>query len=254
MGFFDRIPLDGPNEYAIFSMTYFLAIILVLVLLYFTYRYLPLLKNRTWEKYIRVVLVVYMLYTTFNIYSFYYQNQLPWYRYIPEGTCGLSVILVSVMLLTRSKFLFKLMLFWSWGAFLALFAPNILEGPNYYFFYQFYLRHMLILIGVFYMMRVFDYQIQKSDYRIYVYVTLPLALLALMVNYLVNDPMNLNILFMMQPAIQGTPLDALYQLHPLVYSFIWIWIAVLFGYLYMLPFCKAEKIYEVTQIKSKVFK
>lgn len=248
MHFFDRIPLDGSDEYAIFSGTYFIALLVSLGVLYFAYRYLPKLKMHSWEKIIRILIAIYLLYTSINIYSFFYQNDLPWYRYIPEGTCGFSVILGVLMLMTKNRFLFKLMLFWSWGAFLAIFAPNIKEGPDYYFFYQFYLRHMLIVISVFYMMRVFDYKISKKDFRIYVYVTLPLALVGLMINYLVNDPQNLNILFMMRPAISDTPLDLLYQIHPLVYSFVWIWIAIIFGYLYALPFYSSEKEYKLFQM------
>ncbi|MFW6272897.1 MAG: hypothetical protein ACOC2U_03865 [bacterium] len=252
MRFFDRIPLDGSDEYAIFSGTYFMALIISLWALYFIYRYLPLLKTRPWERYLRIIMAAYIIYTSFNIYHFYYQNNLPWYRYIPEGTCGFSAILLAIMLLTKNKFIFKLLLFWSWGALLALFAPNIKEGPNYYFFYQFYLRHMLILIGVFYMMRVFDYKIRKSDYSIYVYITLPLSLVGLMINYLVNAPNNLNIFFMMKPAISNTGLDIIYQIHPLFYSFVWIWIAVIFGYLYALPFyAPKQEVFKIAFLKSK---
>ncbi|MFW5889367.1 MAG: hypothetical protein ACOCUD_03200 [Bacillota bacterium] len=252
MQFFDRIPLDGSDEYAIFSETYFIALIVSLGVLYFVYRYLPILKNRSWEKYIRIIIAVFIIYTSFNIYSFFFKNNLPWYRYIPEGTCGFSAILVAIMLLTKNKFIYKLLLFWSWGAFLALFAPNIKEGPNYYYFYQFYLRHILIVVSVFYMMRVFNYKIIKSDYRLYVYITLPLALIGLMINYLVYDPYNLNILFMMKPAISNTPLDLIYQIHPLLYSFVWIWIAVILGYLYALPFYSSEKVmYKLAFIRRK---
>lgn len=241
MQFFERIPLDGPDEFPLFSGPYFLALIISLVLLYLVYLHLPKLKYKSWEIYIRIAMALYLLYTSFNIYTYFYANSLPWYRYIPEGTCGFSVILAAILLVTKNRFIFKLLLFWSWGAFLAVFAPNIKEGPNYYFFYQFYIRHLLIVITVFYMMRVFDYRVERKDYLIYVYVTLPLAFAGLLINYLVNDPANLNILFMMKPAISNTPLDWLYNIHPLFYSFVWIWIAVILGYVYALPFYTKQK-------------
>ncbi len=241
MQFFDRIPLDGADEFSLFSGTYFIALVMSLVCLYLVYTHLPKLKNKSWTLYLRIAMAIYLLYTSLNIYSYFYANNLPWYRYIPEGTCGFSVILAAILLLTKNKFIFKLLLFWSWGAFLAVFAPNIKEGPNYYFFYQFYIRHLLIVITVFYMMRVEDFKVTKRDYGIYVYVTLPMALVGLVINYLVNDPENLNILFMMKPAISNTPLDWLYMMHPLVYSFVWILIAVILGYVYALPFYETQK-------------
>jgi hypothetical integral membrane protein (TIGR02206 family) len=235
MDFFNRIPINGADEYHLFTLTYFVALIVALILLWVAYSLLPKLKNFKYEKYIRYIIALYLLYTTINIDTFFWQNNLPWYAYIPEGTCGFGVLLAIYVLITKNRKAFVLLFFWGWGAFLALFAPNIKEGPNYYFFYQFYLRHMLLLISAFYMMRVFDYKIFKSDYWIYVYVTLPLSLFALGVRYAVGDNAYGNIFFMMRPAISNTPLDFFYQIHPLFYTFIWVIIAFIFGYLYGLP-------------------
>jgi len=232
MNFFNRIPINGADEYLLFTPTYFVALIVALILLWAVYLLLPKLKKFKYEKYIRYIFATYILYTTINIYTFFWKNNLPWYAYIPEGTCGFGIFLAAYVLITKNRKAFVFLFFWGWGAVIALFAPNIKEGPNYYFFYQFYLRHMLLLISAFYMIRVFNYKIFKADYWIYVFVTLPLSLIGLGVSYIIGDNTYGNIFFMMKPAVSNTPLDFFYQIHPLFYTFIWVIIAFVFGYLY----------------------
>ncbi|MBN2540579.1 MAG: YwaF family protein [Bacilli bacterium] len=241
MSFFSRIPLGGEDEFLLFTPTYFIALIISLILIYFVDRYSSLLKNKSYEKWIRYGISIYLLYSTINIYTFFIQNHLPWFAYIPEGICGLSVFLVIYVFLTKKRSAFVLLFFWGWGAFMALFAPNILEGPDRYFFYQFYLRHLLIILGPIYMMRVFDYKVYRCDYKIYVIITLPLSLLGLIVSYWIHDPVYGNLFYMMRPVIEGTPLDYLYNIHPFLYTGVWILIAFLFGYVYGLPFYQDTK-------------
>lgn len=236
MDFFTRIPLDGSDEFQLFSLTYFIALFIALLLLYLSYRYLHKLKNTRIEPIIRYLLAFYMLYTTFNIYQYFYVNHMPWIVYVPDGMCNFAIFIGAFVLVTKNRKAFVVLFFWGWGAFIALFAPNILEGPSHYFFYQFYLRHLLIIISAFYMMHVHDYKIHIQDYRIYVYVTLPAALLGLGIGYLINDPVYANLFYMLRPAVEGTPLDALYNIHPLFYTFVWVVIAFIFGFLYGLPF------------------
>ncbi len=240
MNFFSRLPLGSPDELPIFGTVYFIALVLALLGLYISNRYLPLLKDSKIEVYIRIAIAVYLIYTSININSYYIRNHDPWYIFIPEGTCGFAVGTSIVTLFTKSKLFFKITFFWGWGAFFALFAPNIIEGPRFYYFYQFYLRHMLIIITALYMMRVFDYKIFRSDYKIYVLITLPMALLGLLADYIIHDPSTVNIMYMMVPAIWGTPLDLLYNIHPLFYSSCWVAIAFLFGYGYGLPFYQKD--------------
>jgi len=223
-----------------FSTAYFIGVFVSAVILVICYLYFPKLKNQVYEKYIRYFMGIYLLVTVFEVNLFFYQNNLPWYAYIPEGLCGISVLLAIYVLFTKSKTGFIILFFWGWGAFLALFAPNINEGPNRYYFYQFYLRHLLIVIASMYMMRVFDYKIFQKDYRTYIYVTLPLALASLGLGYMINATEYSNYLYIVKPVISGTPLDLFYDVHPLFYTAIWILIAFIFGFLYGLPFYQKE--------------
>ncbi len=241
MNFFDRIPLGGEDQFKLFSLSYFIALAITMASIVVIFILLPKLKNKSYEPVIRWIIALYMLYTTININTFTYLNNLPWYAYIPAGTCGFAIFTGAYALMTKSRLAFKITFFWGWGAFLAIFAPNILEGPGYYFFYQYYLRHLSILVAAMYMYRVFDYQVFKKDYQIYVYITLPLAIVGLVFNYVVNDPEHANVLYMLRPAISGTPLDWFYNIHPLFYSFIWVLIAIVVGYLYYLPFVFKEE-------------
>ncbi len=236
MGFFSRLPLDAADEFPLFSTAYFIGALVSILILILCYIYFPKLKDKSYEKYIRYFLAVYLMITIFEINLYFYQNSLPWYAYIPEGLCGISVVLSAYVLITKNRTAFVILFFWGWGAFIAIFAPNINEGPNYYYFYQFYLRHLLIVIGAMYMMRVFDYKIYPKDYLTYVFITLPLAMCSLALGYIINADLYSNYLYMVKPVIEGTPLDWFYGIHPLFYTVIWILIAFVFAFLYGLPF------------------
>jgi len=236
MDFFSRLPIDAADEFPLFNTTYFIGLAASLLILLGCYLFLPQLRGKRAEIIIRYTLAVYLLLTMFEINLFFYQNNLPWYAYIPEGICGISVVLASYVLFTKSRKAFIILFFWGWGAFIAIFIPNINEGPDHYYFYQFYLRHLLIVITPIYMMRVFDYRIHHKDYLLYVSVTFPLALLSLALGYIIDAPLYSNYLYMMKPVISGTPLDWFYNIHPLFYTAIWVLIAFVFGYLYGLPF------------------
>jgi len=240
LGFFDRLPLDSADEFPLFSTTYFIGVFVSIFLLVLCYVYLPKLKDNKYEKYLRYFLAFYLLLSVFEVNLDFYRNNLPWYSYIPEGLCGISVVLAAYVFITKNRTAFVILFFWGWGAFIAIFAPNINEGPNFYYFYQFYLRHLLIVIGAMYMMRVFDYKIYFADYRTYIYVTLPLSTAALVLGYVINADQYSNYLYMIKPVISGTPLDLFYEVHPLFYTAIWILIAFIFGFLYGLPFYQRE--------------
>ena len=114
----------------------------------------------------------------------------------------------------------------------------MLEGPTKYYFYQFYLRHFLIVLSSFYMIKVFDKKIFKSDYKTYVSITLPIALIGLFLSLLINDLDNLNMMYMTEPPVKNIILDYVYSFGHAIYAFFWITVALLLGYLWQLPFYK----------------
>lgn len=245
--FFSRIPLDGPDEFELFSAPYFVALALILLFIILTYHYLPHLKGKRYEPVVRYSIIGYLILSSIYKQWFFFVSSVPWYVHLPEATCGLAILTATITLITKNRISFVLTFFWGWGAFTALFAPNILEGPNYYYFYQFYLRHALIVIAAFYMIRVFDFTILKRDFYTYFVVTLSLAILGLITSLIINDPDNLNMYYMLEPAVNNPFLDWIWNIsHPL-YIIFWIGVASLLGYLYGIPFYQRQ-----TEVSKRV--
>jgi len=236
MNFFERLPLDAPKEFEILSFAHGVALFAMLVLIVISYIYLPKLKNKSYEPWVRYGIIAYLILSSVYKQWFLFASDVPWYVHLPEATCGLAILSGTLSLLTKNRILFLLTFFWGWGAFTALFAPNILEGPDRYYFYQYYIRHALIVIAALYMIRVYDCKVHKKDFWIYFGITLPLALLGMGFSYLIDDPENLNMFYMLQPAVNNPFLDGIHQASHLLYVIFWLSIASLFGYLYGLPF------------------
>ncbi|QMS84855.1 TIGR02206 family membrane protein [Candidatus Xianfuyuplasma coldseepsis] len=243
--FFTRIPLDGEKEFYLGSPPHIIALVVALILLVIVYIYLPRLQRYKHERSIRYGIVGFLLLTSIIKQSFLFFSDVPWYQHLPEATCGYAIITSSIMLLTKNRTLFVITFFWGWGAFLALFAPNLLETWNRLYFYQFYLRHMMIVIAGLYMIRVHKFSVYKRDYQTYITITLSLAIIGYIVSTLINHPNQFNMMYMVQPPVENIILYSIYDVHPLLYTSFWVSVAFLFGYLYGLPFYQTSSKHDV---------
>ena len=186
-------------------------------------------------------MATFMILTSVYIILYKFDMNYAWYRFIPEGTCAYGSLLGAYTLITKNKKTFLLNFFYGWGAFTSIFAPNMAEGITRYYFYQFHLRHIFIVISAFYMMKVFDYKVYKKDFKLYLYITLPLAFFALALSSIINKPDIFNMMYMLQPAVNNTALDHVYNLGRTVYVIVWLAIGISFGYIYGIPFYKDRK-------------
>lgn len=250
IAFFERIPLDGTSEFTLFSVSHIVALCSMLALIWFSYQYLPKLKGHKAERFVRYGIILYLISSSFYKQWFYVVSDVPWYVHLPEATCGLAIITAILALLTKNRTMFILTFFWGWGAFTALFAPNILEGPTRYYFYQFQLRHALIVISALYMIRVFEFKVYKQDFMMYLGVTLSLAIAGMIFSMIINDPSNLNMYYMLQPAVNNPFLDAIYAYSYPLYVVFWIGVASLLGYVYGLPFYEKSPKKQISNASS----
>ncbi len=242
--FFVRIPDESTPQFQMFSMTHFIFLIVVIVILIIIYRYSYKLKTCKYEKHIRYFVGSAMIYTNINLWIYAYSLNQEWYHYLPVATCGYAVFFGGLTLITKNKVLFKLTFFWGFGAWLSLLGPTMLEGPDKYNFYQFVFRHTGIIGSAFYMMKVFDYKIDKNDWKLFFYVTFGLTFVMTIINLAVNKPDELNMFYTMQPAIHGTPLNYLYDVSRWYYVAFWVPFAALLGYLYGLPFYTKKELFK----------
>ncbi len=93
------------------------------------------------------------------------------------------------------------------------------------------------------MMKAYDYKIVREDWKLFFYVTISLTLMATTINLLVNKPDDLNMFYTMHPAVNGTPLNTLYEVSRWYYVVFWIPFAAWLGYLYGLPFYTKRKLF-----------
>ena len=243
MSFFKRLPEESTPQFQMFSMTHFIVLVVVIIIIYIILRYSQNLKDWKYEKALRYTFGIMMIYTNVNLWTYAYSLSEPWYKYLPIATCGYATFVGGLTLLTKNKVLFKLTFFWGFGAVLSLLGPSMLEGPLKYNFYQFFFRHLGIVVIPFYMMKVYDYKIAREDWKLFFYVTISLTLMATIINLLVNQPDNLNMFYTMQPAISGTPLNTLHEFSRLYYVIFWIPFAAWLGYLYGLPFYTKRELF-----------
>lgn len=239
--FIHRVPFGDPSEFTLFGVTHILTMVMSIVVIFLVWKYIALLKESKHEPTIRYIIASYMLLTSVYVILFKVDQGVAWYGYLPEATCALGSVFGAVALLTKNRTSFVLSFFFGWGAITTLVAPNILEGVTRYYFYQFMIRHLLILVSSIYMMKVFDYKLYKKDYLIHVAFILPYAFLVLPINLIVNNPDELNTLYFMRPAVNNVFLDAVYHFNNIVYIIVWILLALLLGYLYGFPFYQDHK-------------
>jgi uncharacterized membrane protein YwaF len=181
-----------------------------------------------------------MLLSNVTIYLYAYQYNLNWYHYLPEATCGWAIYFGAIALFTKSRTMFVLTLYWGYGAVLTMIGPNVLEGPLRYNFYQYQLRHILIIIVPIYMIIVHDYKIHKKDFKTYFFITIIMVLIGGVISKTVNDPDSLNMFYMMKPGMSGTPLSWLYNINYYLYVVVWLAFAAFLGYVYGLIFIKKK--------------
>jgi len=234
--FFQRVPYGGEAEFHLFTIEYYLTVLVCTVLIIGFFLLTPKIKKMKNEKSVRYVLGIFMLLSSVTIYLYAYSNSLPWYMYLPEATCGWAIYLGGIALITKNRTCFVLTFFWSWGAITTLLFSNILDGPTRYNFYQFFIRHVLILIVPIYFMRILEYKLYKSDFNLYVFITLPMAIIGGIISHIVNKPDMLNMFYMMQPASNTPILDIINDYNHILYIVLWLILAIIIGYLYGLPF------------------
>ena len=239
--FFTRIPYNGLAEFEKFTLTHFVTVIIIVLFFIAFFKYASKLKNWKHEKVVRYSIVVFMLLSNITIYTYVYNNNLPWYMYLPEATCGWSIYFGSIALVTKNRFFSVLAIFWGYGAAFSILGPNILEGPDKYNFYQFFLRHILIVLTGFYLIKIQDFKLYKKDWKLYFFFTISIVIAGGILSLVINDPNRLNMFFTMKPGINGTPLSWIYNKSHLAYVIVWLAFAAFIGYIYALPFYQARR-------------
>ena len=201
------------EEFTNFTLAHILPILLMLGLIFLTYRYRDKLRAWKHEGAIRWVLAFALIISEM---SYYWRlvgvpslgpNPVD---HLPITVCGWAVVFCSYMVVTKSQSLFDICYFWLLsGTVFALLTPTVITytGPTRFRYYQFWLEHTLGYIGVFYMifvhkMRPTIRSIARSYAALFV-----LAIVAYCSNVLIGP--GANYLFLARPESTPSVLDIL---------------------------------------------
>ncbi len=240
ISFFKRIPPGGIAEFNKFTITHFVTVVLVVITILFSVKLFRKIKHGKTERVVRYSIAIIMLLSNVTIYLYAYNYNLAWYHYLPEATCGWAIYFGALAMFTKNRLFFVLTLYWGYGAILTMIGPNVLEGPLRYNFYQFQIRHILIVLVPLYLMIVHGFTLEKRDFKTYFIVTLTMVLIGGVISNIVNKPDSLNMFFMMKPGMDGTPLSWMYDINYYLYVVVWLGFASVLGYGYGLLFIKKK--------------
>lgn len=226
------------DPFQLFSPSHLIALSVLLVFyigFVVSQKYWPI--NPKTEPYIRdgVAAIMIIQEITLNIYRVQ-TNIWSFAESLPVHLCSFSIILGSYMLVTRSKYLFDILYFWSVGAMVALFTPDLTntDFPTFRF-YQFFFSHGIIVFSVLYMFVVHRYMPGKGSLKRTLIFTHLLVPFIAVINYLTGG----NYFFIAYTPPTASPIDLL---GPWPQYLIWLDLILItvFSLMY-LPFVFAAK-------------
>ncbi|HAQ56491.1 MAG TPA: TIGR02206 family membrane protein [Acholeplasmatales bacterium] len=116
------------------------------------------------DRFIRYFLAITMLTFQFTFYLWMFWRGAASLELLPFGLCHLAMYLTSLMLLTQSKTLFKIVFPWAIiGALLSLVIADLTFAFPHFRYIHYFGNHGMFLFGVLYMMIVRGYTISYKS-------------------------------------------------------------------------------------------
>ncbi len=232
-------------EFQNFTLAHFLPILLMVAVIWLTYRFRSHLQNYRHESKLRMFLAFALILSEMSY--FWRLVAVPSLGanpidHLPITVCGWAVTLCSYMVVTKSQRLFDICYFWLFsGSIFALITPTVITytGPTRFRYYQFWLEHTLGYIGVFYMIFVHGMRpTVKSALRSAFWLVI-LALIAYFANRILGP--GANYLFMAAPESTPSILDILPPNFSLRICIMAAAVFLLFAISYLPWYCKDKK-------------
>lgn len=150
-----------------------------------------------------IIIVLWGLFIAMRLYRMW-DGSFALNKHLPLHLCGFSSALIPLLLIRPNPGLYQLMWYWGiGGATQSLLTPTVQEGfPNFYFF-EFFMTHSFIIIGVVYAMVNFGYRPTiKGMFRTYAVTVLLLVPVGL-----INKWLGSNYLFVAHKPESASLLD-----------------------------------------------
>ena len=162
--------------------------------------------------------------------------------HLPIAVCGWAAILGSYLMVGKNQTLFDIIYFWLFaGSIFAIITPAVITycGPTRFRYYQFWAEHLIIFVGIFYM--IFVHRMRpyvKSIFKSYG-ALLIMVVIAYNVNQLIGP--GANYLFMAKPETTPSILDILPSNFILRTTIMMSAITALYGVAYLPWYLKDKK-------------
>lgn len=174
-----------PGELKYFTLPHLIPIFLLILTIFFIYKYRTEIRNWKYEDNIRLVLAFTMIIADMSYFwhKMYIGAEIR--NHLPITICGWSAILGGFMLLSKKQSLFDIVYFWVLaGSINALITPAVItdNGPTHFRYYQFWIEHTAIFIAVFYMLFVHQFKINFKSLIKAIIALLVMAGIAVYVN------------------------------------------------------------------------
>ena len=200
-------------EFQNFTMPHFAPIILMVICIFFIYRFRNQLSTSKYEPTLRYIMAFTMIIAEM---SYFWRlvgnpslNPNP-VDHLPITVCGWAVIFCSYMVIGKSQTLFDISYFWLFsGTIFALITPTVITytGITRFRYYQFWIEHTMGYIAIFYMIFVHKFRPTiKSAVKSYISLGI-LAIIAYHANQMIGP--GANYLFMAKPEDTPSVLDIL---------------------------------------------
>ena len=200
-------------EFNNFTLAHFLPIIVMLFVIWATWKFRDNLREYKHEPRIRMALAFMLIISEM---SYYWRlvgmpslgpNPID---HLPITVCGWCAIFCSYMMHSKNQWLFDISYFWLLsGSVFALITPTVISytGPTRFRYYQFWAEHTLGYVAVFYMIFVHKMRPNLKSLVRSVFWLVALAVIA----YFANDMLGpgANYLFMAKPESTPSVLDLL---------------------------------------------
>ncbi|ERJ12679.1 YwaF family protein [Haloplasma contractile] len=155
-GEFFNVGVEG--EFAYFTLAHFLPILIAISIIVIVYKKQDFLRSFKFEPNLRLILAFTLIVAEMSYFwqKMYIGSDIK--DHLPLTICGWTAIFTALLLLSHNKFLFDVVYFWALaGSLNALITPAVIvdSGPMHFRYYQFWVMHLGIFIGLFYMIFVY---------------------------------------------------------------------------------------------------
>ena len=175
---------------------FFLVGIGILIIFVFRKR----IREYRYERRVAIAMASFSFIWELSLYAWKIGNGIvSWGDILPIGLCGFTLYIGIFAMLFKSKILFEIGYFWTWGAIASVLFPDIAFSIDRFRFYQFMIGHMFFFFLYMYMIFVYKWYPTIKSWRKSIITLITVTVILILFSNITNK----NLMFMLNS--EGTP-------------------------------------------------